>query len=83
MSSLFPARFALLEWISCKVFLMFINCESISPNLFVVHTAVCYLTFLSTWQVVLIDQSDRFVFKPLLYELLSKGSTSFISSSSF
>ena len=25
------------------------------------------------WQIVLVDQSDRFVFKPLLYELLTKG----------
>lgn len=85
MSTLFPARFALLEWISCKVFLMliYLYLESTSPNLVVVHTAVCHLTFLSTWQVVLIDQSDRFVFKPLLYELLSKGSTSFISSGFF
>lgn len=24
-------------------------------------------------QVLLVDQSDRFVFKPLLYELLTKG----------
>jgi len=26
-------------------------------------------------QVLLVDQSDRFVFKPLLYELLTKGVT--------
>jgi len=31
------------------------------------------LIFWLRWQIVLVDQSDRFVFKPLLYELLSKG----------
>jgi NADH dehydrogenase FAD-containing subunit len=28
------------------------------------------------FQVVLVDQSDRFVFKPMLYELLSGGNCS-------
>lgn len=34
-----------------------------------------FLDILIRWQIVLVDQSDRFVFKPLLYELLSKGQT--------
>ncbi|XP_038979202.1 alternative NAD(P)H-ubiquinone oxidoreductase C1, chloroplastic/mitochondrial-like [Phoenix dactylifera] len=29
------------------------------------------MSFIKTFQVLLVDQSDRFVFKPLLYELLS------------
>lgn len=31
------------------------------------------MSFIKTFQVLLVDQSDRFVFKPMLYEILSGG----------